>query len=173
MTDTPNTTQGKGAFQVGDKVRYIGPKRAGLTSGAIYECIGIGSFNAPIHRDDDGDIRDRTENDYELVSRAPEHPTPTQYAPEMVNRLVAVVRGYVMGSCACDYGPNKDRSLYAEAAALLSDLPQEVDPDEAYAEQLIREMGWAGQAEIGEVAVRRLVAQAYAAGRQLQRGEAA
>jgi len=128
MTDTPNTTQGKGAFQVGDKVRYIGPERVGLTQGAIYDCIRVGSFNTPIHFDDDGNVRDRTENDYELVSRA-EHPTPTQYAPELVERMVALCRS-AQKLPKFSYPPGHAiGAFFNELDAIVSDLPQEVDPD--------------------------------------------
>lgn len=177
MTDTPNTTQGKGA------VDWSRPIEAVHEDGRVE--VATATLRAP-----DGFFWVRWKNnagwsdcegacgqDHEgwRIRNVPEHPTPTQYAPELVERMVALCRGMVhTTSVSVTVFPSlSSMDHYAIARSILSDLPQEVDPDEQYAEQLIKEMGWAGEAEIGEVAVRRLVAKAYAAGRQLQRGEAA
>ena len=49
--------------------------------------------------------------------------------PELVERMIAVIRGYAGNSCAMSFGPNKSRSLYAEACALCDEFPAPVDPD--------------------------------------------
>ena len=172
MTDTPNTTQGKGA------VDWSRPIEAVHEDGRVMPMAVRGTPNpyGPVETTMSPDPKVTNEfwykdgRDYCITRSAwrirniPEHPTPTQYAPELVERMVALCRHAAVSASG---------HTQEEARSILSDLPQEVDPDEAYAEQLILEMGWAGEAEIGEAAVRRLVAQAYAAGRQLQQGDTA
>jgi len=174
MTVTPNTTQGKGAFQVGDKVRYIGPECDGLTPGAVYYCIGVGSYNAPIHLDDDGEIRDRVGDQYELVDRVPEHPTPTQYAPELVERAFALLRTMAL---ACPIGVKAmgdgQREAYETARSIVSDLPQEVDPDEEEAAAILEAANFKRDRDPHYVMILGVAKDALARGRQLERGDAA
>ena len=62
-----------GELKIGDRVRYVGRNTHGLTNGKIYDVVDISwDGETPMHLDDDGDIRDRTPGDYELVEPATE-----------------------------------------------------------------------------------------------------
>lgn len=102
------------------------------------------------------------------IRNVPEHPTPTQYAPELVELMVKTIR--ILADCEPCGDNDAERKLIAVARSIVSDLPQEVDPDEVEARRVAEECGWAPA--VIEASLAGLKA-ALSRGRQLQRGEAA
>lgn len=82
--------------------------------------------------------------------------------PALVERMVALVRQLADQ-------PLEGQLLHDvddEARSIVAELPEPVDPDDEYAERLLREQGWGASPSIGCAAVARMIAQAHRDGRQ-------
>jgi len=184
MTDTPNTTQGKGAVDWSAMIEAV------HSDGRIVPVNLVSTWRGyeirPILEDEQGAVaifnRDGTHswkgkrgrpNIGWRIRNVPEHPTPTQYAPELVERMVALCRRAADTSASEDLHGSAWCWVAREADLIISDLPQEEDPDDQAASDLVIKLSRDGfifgntdQAESVAMAGIKL-------GRQLQRGEAA
>jgi hypothetical protein len=100
------------------------------------------------------------------IRNLPEHPTPTQYAPELVERMVALCR-MIAGP------PLAQGNIVGLATAIVSDLSQEVDPDLLEARRIAAEWDLPirkGERDTSEV---QAVWEAIVRGREIERGAAA
>lgn len=179
MTDTPNTTQGKGAVDWAKPIEAVAAGCPEVPATFVQHLCGIPIVDVPgvgegLGVDKNGrigwhcswTIRNVETRDDTVT---PEHPTPTQYAPELVERMVATIR--ILAGCTPCGESEGERLLIVLAQTIVSDLPQEVDPDEEEASDLVKKLSREGfifgntdQAESVAVAgIKR--------GRQLQRGE--
>jgi len=95
-----------------------------------------------------------------VIHNVVEHPTPTQYAPELVERMVALAKSVVNGS--------NPALFYEQARSIVSDLPQEVDPDLIEARERLN-LSFVPRTDEAEA----LALACIKRGRQLERGEAA
>lgn len=100
------------------------------------------------------------------IRNVPEHPTPTQYAPELVKMTEAEVRDMLA------YDADTIVQTMREWG-FVSDLPQDVDPDEKQIDRIMGDLQCAGYMFANPQQAREAAKFALARGRQLQRGEAA
>lgn len=175
MTDTPNTTQGKGAVDWSRPIEAVhedGRVMPVTVSGPddrlwrTNESPVDGSSN--VYWNEDGSdvcLRSRWR-----IRNIPEHPTPTQYAPELVERMVAFVRQCARGFYYA--GVNEDAASAYEivrgAKSIVSDLPQEIDPDLIEARERLN-LSFVPRTDEAEA----LALACIKRGRQLERGDAA
>jgi len=171
MTDTPNTTQGKGA------VDWSRPIEAVHEDGRVVAVHLGGEDENPDKQGDhytlpslNGDAPGIWQRDGTSwmnadagwrVRNVPEHPTPTQYAPELVERMVALMK-------AMTGKTYMQPEHYEEARSIVSDLPQKVDPDLIEARERLN-LSFVPCTDEAEA----LALACIKRGRQLERGESA
>lgn len=180
MTDTPNTTQGKGAVDWSRPIEAVhedGRVAAVELDPGYSQPDNDGEYalrvGPPGHEMSDlvhGDGRSTDPDNPWRIRNVPEHPTPTQYAPELVERMVAFVRQCARGFYYA--GVNEDAASAYEivrgAKSIVSDLPQEIDPDLIEARERLN-LSFVPRTDEAEA----LALACIKRGRQLERGDAA
>lgn len=121
-------------------------------------------------------LRDKLRITVEMGDRnVPEHPTPTQYAPELVERMVALISKMEIGASSIleEYHPDNTGlgKTYREAVSIGRCLRGESDEAVDVVEQMRRE-SWVVDDSFAAMCVE-AASRGIARGRQLQRGEAA
>lgn len=163
-------------FKVGDKIRYIGPQRFGLSYGAIYDCVELGSLGAPMHLDDNGEIRDRTCDDYELASTSA---AVTRTTDEQLTHYAERCKALAQALADVPKDTVLGQSGYAaEARAIVASMV-EVDGDLVEARNLVEcTVHWSPQTDRDiqsgkndETPEMKIALAAIRRGRALERGE--